>query len=328
MGDIIHTLPALTDAGRAIPGIRFDWVVENAFADIPRWHPSVDSVIPVAIRRWRKDVLTPQTRHEWKQLRAQLQEQQYDLILDAQGLVKSAFLAFFASGVRAGLNWKSARESLASLAYQRKYSVNFYQHAIVRMRALFSAALGYELPQTAPDFNINRQSFPALGTEEPYIVFLYGTTWASKQWPELYWQRLAVIAKNAGYKIKLSGNDAEEFARAARIAKDNPAVDVLPRLDIKGMAALLAHAKAAVAVDTGFGHLAAALNLPIVSIYGSTNPEYTGALGDASIHLSADFACAPCLRRECNYKKPAEVTPACYTTVTPERVWAALSKII
>lgn len=324
MGDLIHTFPALTDAGRMIPGITFDWVVEDSFAAIPKWHPLVRQVIPVALRRWRKGIFSKETRSELNILRAQLRNQQYDLILDAQGLVKSSFLTFFAKGTRAGLDWKSARESLASLAYQRKYTVNFYQHAVVRMRALFSAAIGYSIPETMPDFCLSRQSFHPSKSNEKYIVFLFGTTWASKQWPENYWRRLAELAKNAGYKIKLSGNDAEEFLKAARIAKDNAAVDVLPRLDITGMAGLLANAKAAVAVDTGFGHLAAALNIPTVSIYGSTNPEYTGALGASSIHLAANFACAPCLRYECNYKQAAVVTPACYSTVTPERVWSAL----
>ena len=57
LGDIIHTLPAVTDACRARRGLRFDWVVEEAFAEIPRWHPAVDKVIPVAFRRWRKSLL-------------------------------------------------------------------------------------------------------------------------------------------------------------------------------------------------------------------------------------------------------------------------------
>lgn len=327
MGDIIHTLPALTDAGHAISGISFDWVVEDSFADIPPWHPLVNKVIPVALRRWRKGILSKDTRMGWKQLREQL-DQHYDLILDAQGLVKSAFLSFQTSGVRAGLDWRSARESLASLAYQRKYTVNFYQHAIVRMRSLFSLALGYPLPQTPPDFGLNKHLLRQAMPEENHLVFLFGTTWLSKQWPESYWRSLAELARQAGYRVKISGNNAEELATATRIGEHNPAVDVLPRLDILGMAKLLASAKAVVSVDTGFGHLAAALDVPTVSIYGSTKPEYTGVLGKVSVHLAANFPCAPCLSRECHYRKPAPVTPACYTTVSPARVWSALSGLL
>lgn len=325
MGDIIHTLPALTDAGRAIPGIKFDWVVEDEFAEIPSWHPLVEEVIPIALRRWRKGVFSRKTGLEWRELRKRLRGKQYDLILDAQGLVKSAFLGFLANGPRVGLDWGSAREALASLAYQRKCRVNFYQHAIVRMRSLFSQALGYHLPETVPDFSIQRS---VSGHADPYVVFLHGTTWTTKQWPEEYWVRLARLAEQTGYRVKISGGNMEELARAQRIADLSGNVDVLPRLTIGNMADLLANAKAAVAVDTGFGHLAAALSVPTVSLYGPTNPEYTGAIGDRSIHIAAQFPCAPCMSRVCTYRETAEVTPACYAAMHPVKVWMAVTKIM
>lgn len=328
MGDIIHTLPALTDAGHAIPGITFDWVVEDSFAEIPHWHPQVADVIPVALRRWRRGIFSRDTRAGWRRLRQRLHAHHYDLILDAQGLVKSAFLTFFTKGVRAGLNFKSAREALASFAYQRKCNVNFHQHAIIRMRDLFSQALQYPLPNRAPDFCLDRERLRETKQDEKYLVFLHGTTWTTKQWPETYWIQLAELVAAAGYRIKISGGNQEEVARAERIAKHNSAIDVLPRLEISAMAKLLANAKAAVAVDTGFGHLAAALDLPLVSLYGSTNPEFTGALGNSSIHLAADFPCAPCMGRTCTYQATSTVTPACYTTLPPTRVWEAVRSLL
>lgn len=328
MGDVIHALPALTDAGKAIPGIRFDWLVEGPFVDIPKWHPLVDNVIPVAMRQWRKGVFSRETRQGLFNLRQQLKHQHYDIILDAQSLVKSAFLSYFAKGKRVGLDWRSAREPLASLAYQQKCKVNFYQHAIVRMRQLFSQALGYPLPATPPDFGVMRSSFAKANSAEKYIVLLHGTTWDSKLWPETYWTQLAGLASNAGYRIKISAGNADELARAKRIAEPYSQVDVIPRLSINDMAAMLANASGAVAVDTGFGHLAAALGVPIVSIYGSTNPEYTGALGPASTLLAADFPCAPCLKRSCTYQGAATVQPACYAKVPPSKVWDVLHSLL
>jgi heptosyltransferase-1 len=331
MGDVIHTLPALTDAAAAIPGITFDWVVEKSFADIPPWHPSVGKVIPISLRRWRKNIFSKQTRDEWKQFREQIRDQQYDLILDAQGLVKSAFLTWFAKGTRAGLDWSSARESLASLAYQQKYTVNFYQHAIVRMRSLFAHALGYAVPTTAPDYGLQRDAMLSAKTEgssQPYLVFMHGTTWESKLWPESYWMQLADMAAAAGYRIKISGASEAEVARAARIAAHCSAVDAMPRLTIKQMAGLLLQAKGAVAVDTGFGHLAAALDLPLVTIYGSTNPDYTSAVGKRVINLAAQFACSPCLSRVCTYKQPSDVAPACYATLPPLKIWQTLQSCL
>lgn len=322
MGDLIHALPALTDAARIFPDIKFDWLVEEGFAEIPGWHPAVLNVFPVALRRWRKALFARETRAEILALRKKLRAQQYDLILDAQGLVKSAWLGLLVRGKRSGLDWSSARESFASLFYQQKHKVDFYQHAVVRMRSLFGLALGYQ-PVGEPDFGIN----PAIqqdSTSAPYLVFLHGTTWPSKQWPESYWIDLAKRAAQAGYRVKISGASREEVARAERVGQASDAVDVMPRLTINAMATLLAGAKAVVAVDTGFGHLAAAMSIPTISIYGSTNPAYTGAIGKHSILLKADFPCSPCLNRECTYRQPSAVTPACYETVPPAQVWASL----
>ena len=332
MGDIIHTLPALTDAGLAIPGIKFDWVLEEGYAEIPPWHPQVNEVFPMAWRRWRKGLFSRENQAGLRDLYQQLNRQPYDLILDAQGLMKSALLCFFVKGLRVGLDFKSARESLASFAYQRKCTVNFYQHAVVRMRSLFSQALAYPYPKTAPNFGLYPSQFmggdAAKYCQERYLVFLHGTTWTSKLWPENYWVRLAELAKANGYRIKISGGTVTEVERAKRIAALVPgAVDVLPYLNILQMAQVLVCAKAAVAVDTGFGHLAAALNVPTVSLYGSTNPSYTSAEGAASLSLAAEFPCSPCLQRTCTFRSPSTETPACYTTIPPERVWTTIQNL-
>lgn len=328
MGDIIHTLPALTDASIAHPNIRFDWVVEDSFKDIPAWHPLVEQVIPVRLRAWRKALFSSKTHQEWQAFRKQLTTEEYDYILDAQGLVKSAWLGLFAQGIRVGLNWHSARESLASLFYQKKCDVNFYQQAVTRMRLLFAEALNYNVPNLSPDFGIKSTHFNSTSNEEKYLVFLHGTTWSSKLYPESDWIQLALLAKTAGYRIKISGASEEEVARATRIANACNAVDVMPRLSIADMATLLANSQGAIAVDTGFGHLAGALNIPVVSIYGATNPAFTGTIGGKAINLSANFPCSPCLSRECTYKKPSNVIPACYGTVPPEKVWETLQAIM
>lgn len=328
MGDLFHTFPALTDAARAIPDVSFDWMVEEAFVDIPTWHPQVKRVIPVALRRWRKQLFAKSTRHEWHLLRAQLREQRYDLILDAQGLVKSAVLGFLATGKRGGLDFKSARESFASFAYQEKYTVNFEQHAVIRMRQLFAAALRYPMPLSSPIFGLEGERFAPVDANQDYVLFLFGTTWSSKQWPEAYWRILADQLRQQGLMIRLCGNTPDEMAAAERIAAGNPAVEILPRLSISEMARWIAYARGVVSVDTGFGHLAAALNIPTVSVYGSTNPAFTGAIGDQSVQLAADFPCSPCLQRECTYRQTSGVKPACYESIPPARVMESLKRLI
>lgn len=329
MGDVIHTLPALTDAANAIPNIKFDWLVEKSFAEIPAWHPMVDKVIPISFRKWRKNIFARENFQETRNLITALRSSSYDVILDAQGLIKSALFSLAAKGNRVGLDWKSARESFASLVYQKKVRVNFYQHAIVRMRELFSKALEYPLPDHEPQFGaLHIPQKTAVPPQEKYIVLLHGTTWETKLWPENYWCELANRLKVAGYQLKISGGNASEVARAQRIADSCDAVQILPYLEISTMASLLQQATAAVAVDTGFGHLAAALGVPTVSIYGATNAVYTGALGQRSVHLQANFSCAPCFKRTCTYKEKSTVTPACYTSITPTVVFAALEPLL
>ena len=147
MGDVIHTLPAITDACAAVPGIVFDWVVEEAFAEIPAWHPRVERVIPVAVRRWRKNLFKFFGSDEWARFRGQLGQYPYDLVIDAQGLIKSAVLTRYSKAPVAGLDRDSAREPLACRFYDRLYAVPREQHALERTRQLFAQALGYELPQ-------------------------------------------------------------------------------------------------------------------------------------------------------------------------------------
>ncbi len=328
LGDVIHTLPALTDAAKVVPGLSFDWVVEQPFAEIPRWHPRVKKIIPMAWRQWRKNFFSKKSYQQGLAFWRDIREENYDLVLDAQGLVKSALLTWVAKGRRAGLDWGSAREPLASLAYQSKCTVNFYQHAIVRMRSIFSQLLNYDLPQTVPDYGLSREQFLDDTREKKYLVFLHGTTWDTKLWPENYWLELAQLAAKEGLQVKLLWGSTLEEARAKRLAQQADNIIVLPRQDLRGSAKVLANAHAVVAVDTGLAHLAAALDVPTVSLYGPTNPEYTGALGRSQLCLPASFPCSPCLKRDCTYPGTSPVQPACFSALPPIKVWAAVRRLL
>jgi len=286
LGDVIHTLPALTDAQRAIPGIQFDWVVEEGFAEIPAWHPAVAQVIPVAIRRWRKHPLQTLRTGEWRRFKARLRETCYDLVIDAQGLLKSAWLTRYVKAPVAGFDRDSIREPLASRFYDRCYAVPRDQHALERVRQLFAQALGYSIPEMIADYGLDRGQLATPG-EQPYLLFLHGTTWPSKHWPEAYWRQLAERMSEFGWAIRLPWGNAEEKARAERIAQGLPSASVLPRLNLGGVAKVVAGARACVAVDTGLGHLAAALDVPSISLYGPTLPGRVGAYGRSQVHLCA-----------------------------------------
>jgi heptosyltransferase-1 len=321
MGDIIHTLPAVSDAVRHFPTISFDWVIEPAFSEIPLWHKNVKEVIPVPLRRFRKEPLQMLKNGEVKAFVQHLRRQHYDMVLDAQGLMKSALMTCLSKGLRCGLDWRSAWEPLASLTYHKKVSVSPTQHAITRMRELFSKTLGYALETSLPDYGLT--NVPALPYQRsrPSILMIHGTTWVTKEWPEEYWRILAKIAAENGFDVLLPWGSLNEQARAQRIAFELEHVSVLPKTSLTELAGLLLAAKGVVSVDTGLGHLAAALNIPTVSLYGPTDPKEIGTLGQNQAHLTVNFECAPCVKQKCYYPLYSEVKPACFTTISPERVW-------
>lgn len=339
LGDVIHALPALTDAARALPGIQFDWVVEEGFAEIPAWHPAVAEVIPVAVRRWRKNLWQTVKTGEWRRFKQRLRAKPYDLVIDAQGLLKSAWLTRYTDAPVAGLDKNSAREPLASRFYDQTHAVPRGQHAVERLRQLFGQALGYAVPAGLGDYGLDRARLcSTAGDNPPYVLFLHGTTWDSKHWPELYWRQLAERMAGLGLQVHLPWGNPVEKARAERIAQGLEHAVVLPRLNLAGVAQVLANAQACVAVDTGIGHLAAALDVPTLSLFGPTNPGLTGAYGSSQVHLAADYpACAPCLQKKCTYQPTDEDRrqfdlkrewPVCFTRLNPERVAGRLGTLL
>ncbi len=320
LGDVLHTLPAVTDAMLALPGIRFDWVVEEAFAEIPAWHSAVGRVIPVALRRWRKRPLQAVRSGEWSRFRNALRADQYDSIIDAQGLLKSAILTRMAHGTRCGLDRHSARESLAALAYQKHYAIPKGQQASERLRQLFAAVLDYELPTTAPDYGIRRAS-PSTGRLSDKVVFVHGTTWSSKLWPDEYWMQLAQLVNGAGLGVQLPWGNARELERAQQIAKVAQNTEILPKMSIGQIAQVLASARGVVGIDTGLTYLAIALGVPTAALYGATRPEFTEVPEQGQRYIRADFVCSPCMSRTCSYRGESAVQPACYQTLPPDTVW-------
>lgn len=324
LGDVFHTLPAVQDAFQQVEDIEFHWVVEEAFRDIPTWHPAVTRVIPVAWRRWRKQLTDAQVRSEMKAFYADLREEEYDVVLDAQGLIKSALFTRFARGPRYGLDKHSARESLAALAYQYPVAVSKGRHAIERTRGLFAQVLGYEVPADL-NYGVDRSRWQAPDNQGLYWVFLHGTTWDTKLWPEEYWCELASMVTQAGFRVFLPWGNDEEKARAERIAEGREGVTVLPKMGLNALNAWLAHASRVVGVDTGLSHVVAALNIPAVAIYGATDAHLTGVCGPEVEVMSSGRDCAPCLSKTCIKPDEQGVQPPCYRDIPPQKVFDRLS---
>lgn len=294
MGDILHTLPAITDAQCAIPHLEVDWVVEEHFAEIPLWHSAVKRVIPIALRRWRKTPFQAQVRSEWRQYRTLLQATNYDAVIDAQGLVKSAvFATRLAHSEKHGYDRRSIREPLASFFYDQTYAISYQQHAVERIRQLFALSLGYALPDEKGDYAIARHFLqpsslqPASTAQPPYLVFIHSTTRDDKHWTESAWRELIALTAPLGYQIRLPWGNEQERLRAVRLAQGFAHVDVLPKTTLSQIAQQLAHAKAVVSVDTGLAHLTAALDKPNITLYGASDPKLIGSYGKNQTALAA-----------------------------------------
>ncbi|MCC6982541.1 MAG: lipopolysaccharide heptosyltransferase I [Bauldia sp.] len=327
-GDVIHTLPALTDLKRALPGIEIDWVLEEAFAPVAAAHPAVTETIPVAVRsaRWPPSrwvtFMIGRTR-----IRRHFRSRRYDFVLDAQGLLKSAILARQAGRPVYGFDARSAREHAASILYRKSFAVPQGLHAVERTRLLFAAAFGYASPAGEGDFglwdaaraaptratpapawaNVATPPRPSAGAYEPlslparYGILIQAASWPSKLWPEDHWQTLLDRLGAEGQSVVIPWGNEAERARANRLAAGRPLVAVLPRrLSGAPLIALLQRAAFAIGLDSGLMHLATALGVPGIWLFGPTDPALTGPYGPGQHVLRSPHGEAPCYRRSCS----------------------------
>src|SRR5919204_72922 len=173
LGDVVHQLPAVSDAARKLPGVEIDWIVEQPFAGVAAMHAAVRRVIPVQLRRWRARWWRRATWAEIADFRRAVRAERYDAVVDTQSLVKSALISSCALGPRHGMDAASAREPLAARFYAHRHAVPRALHAVERNRILSAAALRYS-PDGPLDYGV--QVPPADEDAGVYSVFLTMTS--------------------------------------------------------------------------------------------------------------------------------------------------------
>lgn len=280
LGDIVHSLPAITDLAERRPDAHVAWVVEEAYVDLVKLHPAVAEAIAFNLRSLRGN---PLRASGWRRIalsRRGMGSGGWDYVIDAQGLIKSAIVARFARAPAFGLDAKSARERLAARFYDVKITVPRTLHAVDRNRKLVGEIFGYR-PEGAPRYGLTRpESPPAWVPAGRYVVMLHAASHAEKRWPEERWIALGKMLAGHDYAMVLPGGTPAERTAAARIAAKLPGALAAPAMSLTEAAALLGHAAGAVGVDTGLTHLAVALGVPTVGIYCATLPEQTGLRGN------------------------------------------------
>lgn len=329
LGDILHLFPAISDLRRQFPDAEIHWLIEPAFAEIASWHSAVDKVITVPLRSYKK---------KWSKvpallldLRRQLHAEKYDLILDAQGLLKSALLASMAGTEIHGFHADSAREPLAARFYRKTALIPAGLHVIDKNRQLIAKLFGANINLPA-DFGLDNFCRDQMTKPLPeiiqtlngkkYFVLLHGTTWNSKYWPESSWVELVSLLTKQGLNCLVPWGNEEERQRAQRLQlAGGELAHVLPRLPLSELMLVLLHAQAFVSVESGIGHIAAVLNIPGIMLHGPTDPDYSGIPDKSCLHLTSGLNCAPCFKRDCPRLELPSDTPPCQQAITVQRVF-------
>jgi len=276
LGDIVHALALVSDVRRHRPELAIDWVAEEPFVPLVALDARVRRVIPVALRRWRRQPASAAAWREFAAFRTAVGQERYAAVLDLQEQVKGALIARMAQGPRHGPDRASIREPVATLLHDVHHRIDPAQHLIDRCRQLAAAALGYRL-EGPPRFGIAAP--PGAGAsapDGPYVVFVHATSRADKLWPEDRWRGLIAAFGDAGRAVLLPWGSDEERARSERLATAHAGARVPPRLSLPEVAGLLARADLVAGVDTGLVHLAAALGTPTLALFTTTDPALAG----------------------------------------------------
>ncbi|MGE5094625.1 MAG: lipopolysaccharide heptosyltransferase I [Betaproteobacteria bacterium] len=285
LGDVVHHLPAVTDLRAHRPDVHIGWAVEEAYAGLVKLHPAVGEVIPVGMRRLRRNPFSPRA---WRDARAALacvSRGRWDCVVDTQGLLKSAFVSRRAHAPVFGLDRASARERFAARYYDVKLHVPRELHAVERNRRLVAQVFGYH-PDEPPSYGLAApHSPPAWVPERQYVVLLHAASRAAKRWPDERWIALGALLAGAGYASVVPGGTPSERESARHLASRIPDAVAAPAMALEEAAALLAHASHVIGVDTGLTHLAVALGRPTVGLYCATRAELTGLYGPDGVNV-------------------------------------------
>ena len=274
MGDIIHAMVALQYIKRQYPNLQIDWFVESAFAPILENNPDINEIIKLDLKSIKKD--KKEIINQIKLIK-KYEKNSYDLVIDAQGLIKSAIVSFFLGKSRVGFSKNSTREKLASFFYTKKVDIAYDKNAIERNVKVLSQALNFEI--TKDDIlnkkpflfykNENEVIYEYLSKDKKNVLFVIGASWPSKMYSK---EKFAKIINNLDENCLITwGNEAEKDIAnfVANISK----AKVLPKLDLNSLKAIMSKVDLVIGNDTGPTHMAWALNIPSITLFGNT-PGY------------------------------------------------------
>ncbi|WP_031430214.1 lipopolysaccharide heptosyltransferase I [Methylomicrobium agile] len=272
LGDIVHAMVALQFIKERFPECRIDWIVEERFAGVLADNPDLDGILTVNLKVLKTDKM--RFFAELRKIRA-FAERNYDRVIDAQGLIKSAIVARLIGKKIAGFDAGSIREKAASWFYSQKIHCAYDANTIDRNARVLSRPLGFEI---VPEQILNKQPFlfyrnpsscidDCLRQDRKNIVLVTGSTWESRNYPA---ENYVKVAEALGQNCLAVWGSEREKARAEWMAAQSKAIKVMPKLDLNDLKALIARCDLVIGNDTGPTHMAWALNRPSLTIFGPT----------------------------------------------------------
>ena len=287
MGDLMHALPALTEAKEHITDISFDWVVDKNFASVPSWHPLVDKTIVTDHRNWRRQLFSKKSRESLQQVLNEINGTQYDLVVDMQNNLKSALVSFLSKHRVTGMDAKSVREYPAHLAYSTKINVDKDLHAIERQKKLLAEALDYSYSMKNVDYGALLETFiePNINLPNKYVVLVQNASWITKQWSIAKWQKLVQYFDGKNIKMILPSGNLNELERAKEIASISTNAQAIDLMPLNEIAYIIKNANFCICSDTGLAHLSALSGTPSITLYGPTETALIGTYGKNQIHI-------------------------------------------
>ena len=290
MGDLMHALPALTEAGNHKEDISFDWVVDTNFASVPSWHPLVNKIITTDHRNWKRHLFSKDSRKSLREVINQINESDYDLVVDMQNNLKSAFISYICKHEVVGMDSKSAREYPAHLAYSKKINVDKKLHAIERQKKLLGDALGYLYERQYIDYGASFKNFvePDVSLPNKYIVLVQNASWVTKQWSIENWQQLIQYLEYKSIDILLPSGNLKELERAKEICSVSEKAQAIDLMSLNEIAYIIKNADFCICSDTGLAHLSALTGTPSITLYGPTRTALIGTTGINQNHLIGD----------------------------------------
>ena len=314
LGDVLHNLPIIWDIRVKHPDARIDWLVEESYVSLlapllsNADFKGIDNIIPIAMRRWKKNLLSEQTRKEWRAFRHNLLANEYDVVIETQGLLKAAWLTRLAkrnpNAVIAGLGnatEDSGYEPLARWFYTDSVQVPLHCHAVERSRWVTAAALNMPVPKNLPQFYppafLQSLQLSPTPFNKPYVLFFHATARAAKQWSESNWIALGNALAIQGKQIILPWGNAQEKAVSERLNAQITHSIVSPAFNISEWFSVIANAALTVGVDTGLTHLSAMLNTPTIELYCDSPRWKTEAYWSGNVKNLGDTGRPPTLNQ-------------------------------